>query len=113
MLPQWDGIESSFSKIGCYLNGLSLNPLLDGSKDTAHSWVLTEMFGGVGANKTGKAVRDEQYKLMRFLSGTERFYDLKADPYEQSPLKKMALEPEAQSHFDTLSGILDSLPPIE
>ncbi|HIA03247.1 MAG TPA: sulfatase [Myxococcales bacterium] len=107
------GVDWSTVPADVELDSLSLIPVLNGTKDTAHSWVLTEMFGGAGANKTGKAVRDESYKLTRLLSGTERFYDLKADPYETAPLKKMALDSDAQSHFDTLSAVLDSLPAIE
>jgi len=95
------------------IDSVSLKPLLSGSKDSAHDWVLSEMFGGVGANKTGRTVRNERYKLMRFLSGVERFYDLKTDPYEQSPLKKKDLDAETQPHFDSLGAILDGLPTLK
>ncbi|MEO5712011.1 MAG: sulfatase-like hydrolase/transferase [Luteolibacter sp.] len=48
------------------------------------------------------SLRDEKYKLIRFDSKNERFYNLEADPYENTPLAIASLAPDAQAHYYSL-----------
>jgi hypothetical protein len=86
-----------------------LAAILQGSQEAVHPWVLAEHFGGSPPNKSGKTVRDTRYKLMRLMSGNERFFDLKDDPYESLPLKAGALSGDALSAYQSLGAVLDNV----
>ena len=50
----------------------------------------------------GAAVRDEKYKLIRFDSKNERFYNVETDPYENTPLVIASLTSDARAHYYSL-----------
>jgi arylsulfatase A-like enzyme len=76
----------------------SIKPALE-SNIVIPSDVFVEQFNGGVA---GGALRNERYKLIRFDAGTERFYDLQTDPYENTNLLTGTLSPEAQAHYHSL-----------
>ncbi len=77
-----------------YEDSRSFKPLLTGTT-AARSYNYAELLSTGSPNKTGYAIRDEQYKLIQFDSGTERFYDLSVDPYEQNNLSNNLSAAEA------------------
>jgi hypothetical protein len=48
--------------------------------------VYVEKFGSNTPTPDGRALRNGQFKLIQFTSGTQDFYDLLADPYERTNL---------------------------
>lgn len=48
------------------------------------------------------AVRNEQYKLLQFADGSQEFYDLSADPFEQDDLLLGTLTATEQTAYDDL-----------
>ena len=73
-------------------------------------WVYAdEFFGGFeGVETAGYAMRNEQYKLVRF-NGVEEFYDLQADPYEHHNLLADKLSVEERSAYIALQTELENL----
>nr|MDQ3623354.1 hypothetical protein [Verrucomicrobiota bacterium] len=63
--------------------------------------VLGEVFNQ-SATADGQSLRDEQFKLIRFDSTTEQFYDLASDPYENTNLLPGPLTATAQAHYYSL-----------
>ncbi|MEK0451938.1 MAG: hypothetical protein RL088_4206 [Verrucomicrobiota bacterium] len=72
---------------GTVLDSQSLMPILQGQPGTR-----TRVFDDYwdlafpSLSDAGRTLRDLQYKLVRLNDGTERFYDLNADPYEGTNL---------------------------
>ena len=99
------------------IDGQSLQPALQG-KVLGRSFAYTEVFKS--AANTGsqegeviesKAIRDAQYKLIRFASGArEELYDLKNDPFEAKTLAANPSAVQAQA-LSKLRAELDKLKP--
>ena len=64
----------------------------------------SELFGdAIATNVGGQALRDERYKLIRFTSGEQRFYDLQSDPVELTNLLAATLTATQQQYRDRLT----------
>ena len=96
---------------GVTMDSVSLLPYLaDPSQLPVRTWALAERFGpNTPPTRVGKAIRDDQFKLLRFDNQADEFYDLDADPTESSDLLDNALSSEAQSRLDALNATLDAL----
>ena len=69
------------------VDGQSLLPVLQTNNLTLPRLAYSEMFGtNSTASQSGRALRNAQYKLINFASGTNGFYDLNGDPYEKTNL---------------------------
>lgn len=68
------------------LDARSLKPLLENQTDTARTRLYTEQFDQSAATVGGRVLRDDRYKLIRFRTGTDDFYDLQTDPFESANL---------------------------
>ena len=76
----------------------SLTPYLFETPHRARDWVLTEITFG---RAPSRGLRDERYKLV--LKGDhEEFYDLQADPYEESALDPATLGRDALESLNKL-----------
>ena len=80
--------------------------LIEGSGLGAR-FILCEEFGG-NANSSGRTIRDERYRLVKYESGTEEFYDIDQDPAEGADLLP-TLRQIQQTHYDALLAELNSL----
>ncbi|MEM7202561.1 MAG: sulfatase-like hydrolase/transferase [Planctomycetota bacterium] len=106
VVPPWAPFDSvSFAP---YLRNPSATP--------RRNTVFTESFNGetwTGVNTSGAAaIRDDTYKLIRFYtteSNTDEFYDLVADPFENSELLAAGLNPTQQAAYDALRQELEAL----
>ena len=85
---EWTGaLVPADSPDGARRDSVSLVPLLTPGGTLPPRVLRSELFGpSIDTVTGGVAVRDEQYKLIRTLDGTERLFDLLADPWETSPL---------------------------
>ncbi len=80
------------------------NPL----QSNIRPWVFAEMFD-FDKDADGKAIRDQQYKLIRFDKGQEELYNLTLDPFETRNLFAKSLDLQARMHYRYLSRELDAL----
>jgi arylsulfatase A-like enzyme len=71
---------------GVTLDSTSLKPILSNLTNTAHSRDFTDQFDQSSATVGGRILRDDRYKLIRFNTGTDEFYDLQSDPAESTNL---------------------------
>lgn len=74
-----------------YENSTSFYPLLNNTNGIKREYVYTE----ISNNGTGYAIRNSKYKLIKFDTGVEEFYNLEIDAYENSNLIGTTLSTEA------------------
>ena len=79
---------------------------LTGGVESYFAW--NKVVDGEVTGAVGYAMRDEQYKLMRF-DGVEEFYDLKADPYEHHDLLEGELSAEQRAAYAALKVEVETL----
>jgi len=99
---------------GVEVDSVSLVPyLVEPQAESLRPWAFTQLFGEGGrpgnANTRGHTIRDERYKLIRFLNDTEEFYDLQADPQESSNLAAGALVGDELARYENLASIMTEL----
>ena len=74
-----------------------------------NEFVMSEIFGvNTAANRAGKSIRDEQYKLIAFDNGNTEFFDLIADPRSEESITQGERSAAQQAAFDELSDTLTS-----
>lgn len=87
----------------------SFLPYLRGEKIIMRDWIFSEVFAPTPKANDGKAIRNTEYKLLRFDDGREEFYHLAVDPTEQNNLLRSFLKPEEQTAYTSLCKILNTL----
>ena len=70
---------------GITLDSSSLLPVLQ-NQTASPSRLYAEEFDTNSPNLGGRVLRDDHYKIIRKATGTDEFYDLQADPYENTNL---------------------------
>lgn len=96
---------------GADIDGRSLVPVLADPAATVHEVVYTEHFEPEGFGPYtlyDRAIRDADYKLLRFRDSADRLYRLGGDLREGDDLLAAPLTPEAQAAYDRLSLRLDT-----
>lgn len=84
------------------LDSRSLLSLLTGVTEEDRL-AYTEQFGGtLTPTESGRTLRDEHYKLIKFADGHEELYDLESDPGETANLLGGTLTSEAAGHYADL-----------
>ena len=68
--------------------------------------VLVEQFDGSADD--GRAIRDEQFKYIRYDSGTEEFYDLAVDANEEVNLLSGSLNTQQAARYAALQAAMDA-----
>ncbi len=91
------------------LLGRSLLPYLK-AEDTApqRDFVLTQLYSDE-LDRGGVAIRDDRFKLIRFLNADESLFDLEQDAWEGDDLLLGDLGDDAQAGYDRLDAQLTSL----
>lgn len=79
-----------------YQDGVSLKPFLTDANSTKRTFTYSEQFGNTNTVNDGYAIRNENYKLIHLENGTEYFYQLSTDPFEQNNLLSESLADEAE-----------------
>jgi arylsulfatase B len=93
-----------------YQDGISLKPLFTNASSTKRTFAYTELFGSTPTTTyDGYAIRNENYKLIHLVSGTEYLYKISTDPFEQSNLMLSPLTTEAQTNLTLLRQIKTGL----
>lgn len=89
---------------GTTIDSRSLLPLLKNQAETTPRYAYADLFGTtILSADGGQALRNGQFKLLRFLDRHEEFYDLAADPVETSPLNIAALTATQQANYYSLA----------
>lgn len=91
---------------GVTTDSVSFFPALSNpSAPSRREWIYADVFAGSDgrSDAAGYAMRDEQYKLLKF-RGAEEFYDLLADPYESNNLLGGELSVEQSSAYEALKA---------
>ncbi len=88
-----------------YQDGISIKPLFTNANASKRSFIYTEIFGSTPANNDGYTLRNENYKLIHLQNGTEYFYKISTDSFEQINLMTATLNPEATSNLTQLRQI--------
>jgi arylsulfatase A-like enzyme len=96
----------------------SLLPILQNEPFApAEDCILAETDSLPGAGDEGRAIRNEQYKLIRIDGADDGFYDLLADSLESTNLLSLAMTPVQADAYDALSGKLtawtNAVPPVD
>ena len=101
---------SSFIPAAIVVDSRSMLPIIKNQSTSIRSWSFTEQFQNPSIAADGKTIRDQQYHLLRFDNGTQEFYDLDADPEENSNLLLSPLNAVQTAHYqflcDTISALL-------
>ena len=87
----------------------SLFPILKNDTTRVRDCVFSEQFQQPSGMRDGKAIRNEEYKLIRFDNGNERFYHLSNDPDEQFNLLNGVMTVAEAQNYQFLCASLDSL----
>jgi arylsulfatase A-like enzyme len=92
------------------LDSRSVMPLLiNPGSGSIRDFAMTELFHRDPEDADGKAIRNDEYKLIRFDSGAESFYHLASDPWEHNDLLEVMLNTTEQANYDSLNILLDLL----
>ena len=91
---------------GTQIDSVSVLDIEAGSPGN-NEFVMSEIFGtNTAANRQGKTIRDDQYKLIEFDDGNTAFFDLVADPRSEDPIAQGQRSAAEQAAFDELSDTL-------
>ena len=88
-----------------YQDGISIKPLFTDASATKRTFAYSEQFGQSSPATDGYAIRNGNYKLIHVENGTEYFYNLSIDPFEQTNLLLSTLSTEAQQNLTQLRQI--------
>lgn len=88
-----------------YQDGVSIKPIFNGTTGTKRTFTYSELFGSTIANNDGYTIRNDNYKLIHLTNGTEYYYKIGTDPFEQTNLMSAALSTEAQINLTQLRQI--------
>jgi arylsulfatase B len=93
-----------------YQDGISIKPLFTNADAVKRSFAYSELFGSTPTTTyDGYAIRNENYKLIHLIRGTEYLFKLTSDPFEQTNLLFAPLTTEAQQNLDQLRQIKTGL----
>ncbi len=68
------------------IDSKSLMPIIKNQSTSVRPWAFSEIFKQTTDSSDGKAIQNQNYKLIRFDYGSEEFYKLSIDPNEQNNL---------------------------
>ena len=86
------------------LDSRSLLPMLTNNITLSRD-AYSELFGPnvTPANSAGRALRNDRFKLIKFVNGQQGFYDLQNDPYESTNLSGTTLTSLQRSNYYSLT----------
>ena len=87
----------------------SLMPILKNVTDSVRVWSFCEIFKATTDAADGKAMRNRNYKLIRFDAGSQEFYDLANDPLEDTNLLLGTLNATELANYQYLCNEMSNL----
>lgn len=68
------------------IDAKSICPIIKNNSTTIRPWAFCEIFKNITDSADGKAMRNDEFKLIKFDNGLEEFYNLNTDPLELTNL---------------------------
>jgi hypothetical protein len=88
----------------------SMLPILRNTTDSVRAWSFCEIFRLTPDGTDGKAMRNRNYKLIRFdMNGTEKFFNLTNDPLENNNLLLGTLTATESANYTYLCNEMSAL----
>ncbi len=87
----------------------SLFPIIKNTATSVRPWSFCEIFKLISDSADGKAMRNIDYKLLRFDYGKEEFYNLTLDPLETNDLLLTSMSATDVSNYNYLCGEMANL----
>jgi arylsulfatase A-like enzyme len=88
----------------------SLLPILANKSSTVRPWAFTEIFNTTpDLVNDGKAIRNAEYKFIRFDNGNQELYNLLTDPNEATNLLRRTLTATELTNYNYLCGEMSTL----
>lgn len=91
------------------IDSKSLLPILKNQQTDVRDWSFCELFKLTPDSLDGKAIRNKDYKLLRFDYGTEEFYQLSNDILEENNLLKANLSTTDIANYNYLCDEMSRL----
>jgi arylsulfatase B len=91
------------------IDSKSLLPIILNTQTTARPWAFTELFKVTPSANDGKAIRNDNYKLIKFANGTERFFNLILNPAETTNLLTGTMSATDTTNYNYLCSELTTL----
>ncbi len=91
------------------IDSKSILPIIKNQTGAIRPWSFTEVFKVTTDSADGKAMRNKDYKLIKFNYGADEFYNLTTDPTESNNLLLGALNPSEYSNYLYLCGEMTTL----
>jgi arylsulfatase B len=92
-----------------YQDGVSIKPMFTGTTATKRTFTYSELFGSAITNNDGYTIRNDNYKLIHLTNGTEYYYKISTDLFEQINLMSSVLSTEAQTNLTQLRQLKTGL----
>ncbi len=87
----------------------SLMPILTNEATTVRPWAFSEVFRVTPLASDGKAIRNANYKLIKFSNGTEKLFNLTADASETTNLLNTTLSDTDVTNYNYLCTEMSNL----
>ena len=98
------------SQIGTTIvDSKSLLPILNNTATTVRPWAFAEVFRVTPLASDGKAIRNETYKLIKFVNWTQKFFNLLLDPTETTDILTTAMTAIDSANYNYLCSEMATL----
>jgi len=87
----------------------SLLPILSNTATSVRPWAFSEVFRTTPLASDGKAIRNTDYKLIKFTNGTERLFNLTTNPTETNNLLTTVISVTDISNYNYLCSEMSTL----
>lgn len=87
----------------------SIMPILTNTATSIRPWAFSEVFRVTPLASDGKAIRNFEYKLIKFANGTERLFNLLVDPSESTNLLTGSMSASDISNYNYLCSEMAAL----
>ena len=87
----------------------SIMPILSNTVTSIRPWAFSEIFRVTPVASDGKAIRNLEYKLIKFTNGTERLFNLLLDPSESNNLLSATMTANDVSNYNYLCSEMATL----
>ena len=87
----------------------SILPILNNTETSIRSWAFSEVFRVTPLDSDGKAIRNLEYKLIKFANGTEKLFNLLLDPTEATNLLIGSMTATDVSNYNYLCSEMATL----
>lgn len=91
------------------IDAVSFLPIIKDDAVSVRSWAFSEQFTKPAIPADAKTIRNERYQLLHFDTGSEEFYDLIADPLENTDLLLGKLTATQQENYTSLCSQMKTL----